>query len=202
MDDGEAAATAFPIYEDAAAFNRFFVDGRKGSLRGRLYGDVERRALKCVQPFALTDEALESAFSGPLLPQDDLRTDHAYVLNALWNIDKHRHLPGIACAVGPVWFEGIVPGYRCVSHVEELTPIQDGVLIGELHGSAGSDRAQVTEHWEIELVLTDDPSPYRMPLVPRLERLHQSLEGWMVPRIFIVADGNPPPIMITSSSRT
>jgi hypothetical protein len=44
--------------------------------------------------------------------------------------------------------------------------------------------------------VTDDPSPYPSLLVERLEWLHQSLTGWVVPRIFIVADGNPPPMMI------
>jgi hypothetical protein len=36
---------------------------------------------------------------------------------------------------------------------------------------------------------------YPSLLVIRLEWL-QSLTGWVVPRIFIVADGNPPPMMI------
>jgi hypothetical protein len=57
MSDTEEAATEFPIRKDKAAFDQFFTAGRKGPLRARLYGDAERRALRCVQPFALTDEA-------------------------------------------------------------------------------------------------------------------------------------------------
>jgi hypothetical protein len=51
----------------------------------------------------------------------------------------------------------------------------------------------------IEIVLADDPSPYKSPLVGRLESLHRSLAKWVVPRVFIVAEGNPPPIMISFS---
>jgi hypothetical protein len=57
MGDEEEAATAFPIRVDQASFDRFFVVGRWGPVRNRLYGDVERKALQCVQPFALADEA-------------------------------------------------------------------------------------------------------------------------------------------------
>jgi hypothetical protein len=32
-------------------------------------------------------------------PRTDLLTDHAYGLNALWNIDKHRRLPGLAWTI-------------------------------------------------------------------------------------------------------
>jgi hypothetical protein len=63
-------------------------------------------------------------------------------------------------------------------------------------GPAGSGRPQAELHYTIDLVLTDDPSTYPSLLVERLEWLHQSLTGWVVPRIFIVADGNPPPMMI------
>jgi hypothetical protein len=57
MGDEEEAATAFPIRVDQATFERFFVAGRWGPVRSRLYGDIERKALQRVQPFALADEA-------------------------------------------------------------------------------------------------------------------------------------------------
>ena len=49
----------------------------------------------------------------------------------------------------------------------------------------------------IDLLLADDPSPYKAALGKRLEQLHQSLSGWVLPRIFVTADGKPPPIMIS-----
>jgi hypothetical protein len=210
MGDEEEAATAFPICKDEAAFEQFFVrgkqfvvDGKKVSIRSRLYGDVERKALRCVQPFALTAEARAVGVERSTDPQEDLLTDHAYALNALWNIDKHRRLPGLAWTLGgPVWWSGDGTAYQWAGHVEELAPLQDGTVLGELHGVPGSGRPQVDLCHDIDLVLSDDPSPYGSPLVPRLERLHQSLAGWVIPRIFIVADGNPPPIMISFSVPT
>jgi hypothetical protein len=200
MDDQEEAATWFPIFRDEAAFKDFFANGRKGKIRSGLYGDVERKALQCVQPFALTDEARALGVERSMDPQDDLLTDHAYALNAVWNIDKHRRLPGLAWAViGPVWWTGDGAAYRWDGHAEELAPLQDGTVLGELHGLPGSGRPQVDPHHEVDLMLTDDPSPYGSPLVARLERLHQLLAGWVIPRIFIVADGNAPPIMISFS---
>jgi hypothetical protein len=200
MDDEEDAATAFPICIDKAAFDRFFTDGRKGRLRDRLYGDTERRALQCVQPFALTDEARALGVEFPTDPKFDLLTDRAYVLNALWNIDKHRRLPGLAWAVdGPFWFAGMedLTSYRWARLVMEHAPLHDGIALCELHTASGSGRPSTDLHQEIELVLTDDPSPYRTSLVAGLEDLHQSLAGWVIPRIFIVADGAPPPIAIS-----
>src|SRR5690242_8372649 len=82
MGDEEEAATAFPIRVDQASFERFFVAGRWGPLRSRLYGDIERKGLQCVQPFALADEARAVGVQPSTDPQDNLLTDHAYALNA------------------------------------------------------------------------------------------------------------------------
>lgn len=105
MGDDEEAATAFPICIDEGAFEQFFtqgkrvvVAGKKVSIRSRLYGDAERKALRCVQPFALTAEARDVGVKRLPGPQDDLLTDHAYALNAVWNIDKpvvFRNLHGL-----------------------------------------------------------------------------------------------------------
>lgn len=203
MDDKQEAATAFPIFINKTAFDQFFTDGWKGALRNKLYGDAERKALQCVQPFALTDEARAFGVELSTDPKVDLLTDNAYVLNTLWNIDKHRRLPGLAWAVdGPFWFTGDGTGSRWVPRVEEHAPLHDGIVLGEFHGPPGAGRPQVDLHQEIELVLTDDPSPYRSPLVARLERIRETLIGWVIPRIFIVADGKPPPLMTSFSEPT
>jgi hypothetical protein len=111
MSDTEEAATAFPICRDKAAFDQFFtaVAGKKGALRAKLYSDAERRALQSVQPFALTDEMRAVGVEPATDPKTDLLTDHAYGLNTLWNIDKHRRLPGLAWAVEGT---GVVLGRR------------------------------------------------------------------------------------------
>lgn len=199
MNDSEEAATEFPICKDKAAFDKFFTTDRKGRLRAKLYGAAERSALQCVQPFALTDEMRAMGVKPGTDPDTDLLTDHAYGLNTLWNIDKHRRLPGLAWAVeGPGWFSGDVTGCWWRQHASELAYLRDGTMLGELHGPSPSGAPPLEPNFTIDLVLTDDPSPYPSPLGGRLERLHQSLVSWVVPRIFIVADGNPPPIVIAS----
>jgi hypothetical protein len=192
MSDAEERVTSFPVCENKAAFEKFF----QHPLRSHLYGDTERRALQCVQPFARADEMREHGVEPSTEPKSDLLTDHAYALNTIWNIDKHRRLPELAWAAeGPVWFEEVT-GCQWRGHVTGVTLLPDGGVLGELHGPAGSGRPQMDPHYTIDLVLTDDPSPYPSLLVQRLEWLHQLLTGWVVPRIFIVADGNPPPMMI------
>ena len=199
MSDTEEGATAFPIRQDKTAFDRFFTAGKRGPLRAKLYGDVERRALQCVQPFALTDEMRALGIEPATDPKTDLLTDHVYGLNTLWNIDKHRRLPGLAWAIdGPAWFSGDATGCRWIQRASELAPLQNDSVLSELHGPPASGRPVLEPEFTIDLVLTDDPSPYPSSLGRGLERLHQSLTGWVVPRIFIVADGNPPPILITS----
>ncbi len=206
MGDKEEAATSFPICIDEATFDQFFAQGKqisaqgkKISIRSGLYGDLERKALRCVQPFALTAEAREVGVERSTDPGIDLLTDNAYVLNAIWNIDKHRRLPKLAWAIDDLvsWSQADA-AYRWVGRVEKLAPLRDSTVLGELHAG----RPQTDANFDVHLVLDDDPSPYPAPLVQLLERLHQSLVGWVVPRIFIVADGNPPPIMITFSAPT
>jgi hypothetical protein len=203
MGDKEEAATAFPIRVDQASFERFFVAGRRGPVRSRLYGDVERKALQCVQPFALADEARAVGVQPSTDPQDDLLTDHAHALNAVWNIDKHRRLPAATWTLGNlVWWSKDGAAHQWIRHVGEFAPLEDGTVLGELHDRSGSGRPEVDPHVEIEIVLADDPSPYKAPLVGRLEGFHRSLAHWVIPRVFIVAEGNPPPILISFSPPT
>lgn len=75
--------------------------------------------------------------------------------------------------------------------------LEDNEVILELRGTKGNGRPDVELTQEIDLLLADDPSPDKASLGNRLEQLHQSLSGWVLPRIFATADGNPPPIMIS-----
>jgi len=75
--------------------------------------------------------------------------------------------------------------------------LQDDQLILELCGIQGNGRPDIKLTQEINLLLEDDPSPYKQALDDRLEQLHQSLSGWVLPRIFATADGNTPPILIS-----
>jgi hypothetical protein len=63
-----------------------------------------------------------------------LLTDHAYALNTLWNIDKHRRLPELAWAIDDLvsWSSPDDVVYRWVGNVGKLAPLRDGTVLGEL----------------------------------------------------------------------
>ncbi len=118
----------------------------------------------------------------------------------MWNIDKHRRLPELAWGRDEFFYwQG--PDQFSIEEWCALVPpcssLKDNQLILELRGTRGSGRPDVKLTQEIDLLLADDPSPYKGALGDRLEQLHQSLSGWVLPRIFATADGNPPPIMIS-----
>ncbi len=81
-------------------------------------------------------------------------------------------------------------------------PLTDDSVLVEVRGAPGSGRPQVSLNLRIDLVLIDDPSPYPSALVPRLEHLHRLFSSWVIPGIFIVADGGAPPIGITFAPPT
>jgi hypothetical protein len=193
-------ATAFPICKDREMFDRFFTTGRLGPVRARIYGETERLALRCVQPFALGEEARSLGVEWSTPADHELLTDGAWALNTVWNIDKHRRLPELAWGRDEFFYwqgadQFSIEAWRVL--VPPSSSLKDNQLILELRGTQGSGRPDVKLIQEINLLLADDPSPYKRALGDRLEQLHQSLSGWVLPRIFATADGNPPPIMIS-----
>jgi hypothetical protein len=126
--------------------------------------------------------------------------DGAWALNTVWNIDKHRRLPALAWGRDKLFYwQGA--DQLSVKQWRVLVPpgsfLEDDQLILELRGTQGNGRPDVQLTQEIDLLLADDPSPYKAAIGKRLEQLHQSLSGWVLPRFFATADGNPPPIMIS-----
>ena len=193
-------ATAFPICKDREMFDRFFTTGRLGPVRARIYGETERLALRCVQPFALGEEARSLGVEWSTPADHELLADGAWALNTVWNIDKHRRLPELAWGRDEFFYwqgadQFSVEAWRVL--VPPSSSLKDNQLILELRGTQGSGRPDVKLTQEINLLLADDPSPYKHALSDRLEQLHQSLSGWVLPRIFTTADGNPPPMMIS-----
>ena len=116
------------------------------------------------------------------------------------DIDKHRRLPELSWGREDLfWWQGA--GQDSVKKWHALVPsgsfLEDNQLILELGAAQGNGRPDAKLMQEINLLLVDDPSPYKRALGERLEQLHQSLGSWVLPRIFVTADGNPPPIMIS-----
>jgi hypothetical protein len=193
-------ATAFPICKDREAFDGFFIEGRWGPVRAEIFGETERLALQCVQPFALGEEARSAGVEWSTPADQELLTDGAWALNTVWNIDKHRRLPELSWGRDDLsWWQGA--GQDSVKKWRALVPsgsfLEDNQLILELGAAQGNGRPDVKLMQEINLLLVDDPSPYKRALGERLEQLHQSLSSWVLPRIFVTAEGNPPPIMIS-----
>src|SRR3984885_10155341 len=193
-------ATAFPICKDREAFDAFFTAGRWGAVRAEIFGETERLALQCVQPFALGEEARSAGVEWSTPADQELLTDGAWALNTVWNIDKHRRLPELGWGRdGLFWWQGT--GQDSVKKWRALVPsgrfLEDNQLILELGAAQGNGRPDVNLMQDIKLLLVDDPFPYKHALGERLEQLHQSLGDWVLPRIFVTADGNPPPIMIS-----
>ncbi len=193
-------ATAFPICKDREAFDGSFTEGRWGPVRGEIFGETERLALQCVQPFALGEEARSAGVEWSTPADQELLTDGAWALNTVWNIDKHRRLPELSWGREDLfWWQGA--GQDSVKKWRALVPsgsfLEDNQLILELGAAQGNGRPDVKLMQEINLLLVDDPSPYKRAIGERLEQLYQSLSSWVLPRIFVTADGNPPPIMIS-----
>ena len=193
-------ATAFPICKDGETFDRFFTAGRLGQVRAEIYGETGRLALRCVQPFALGEEARSLGVEWSTPADHELLTDGTWALNTVWNIDKHRRLPDLAWGRDKFFYWQGADQFS-VEQWRVLVPpgsfLEDNQLILELRGTQGNGRPDVKLTQEIDLLLADDPSTYKAALGNRLEQLHQSLSGWVLPRIFATADGSPPPIMIS-----
>jgi hypothetical protein len=194
MSEEQEEASQFPISPDATKFEAFF----NHRVRRDMYGDVERAAFRCVQPFAFHEEALAHGVDMQTLPEYELLLDELHRLRTLSNLDKHRRLPLLAWYVDFLYWDD--PSYSWRYAEPRTTELEDQSLIGCLTGSGGGP-ATAEATFDLRLSLTDDPAfrpefIVRSDLVSVLERWHSYLSNWVLPRIFIVADGNPPPIII------
>jgi hypothetical protein len=190
LTDAQERVTQFPICQDAAKFEAFFTE--RG--RAQLYGPQQQLALRCVQPFALTEEAARHGVIRTSTPEEDRDSDAIYRLHQISNIDKHRRLPLLA------WFPDIVywagsegQSYRWQPVAREF---RDGTVLGYLSDPTGEAPPATTVFTEMKLALADD-LVRSWDVGECLTAWHRGLTQWTLPRIFIVASGNTPPIMIT-----
>jgi hypothetical protein len=140
--------------------------------------------LRCVQPFALQEEAAGYG----LTVGHDLTDDGAVALNALWNLDKHRRLPRLCWGiVFPVWWSHPDPSvqYLWTSSLDEGESLSDGMAIGKFRSLQDRGRSTTDPTIEFEIHL-DDCRPYGPSSLTRtLHWLHRSICGWAIPRMFI-----------------
>lgn len=131
-------ATAFPICKDQEMFDRFFTTGRLGPVRATIYGETERLALRCVQPFVLGEEARSLGVEWSTPADQELLTDGAWALNTVWNIDKHRRLPELAWGRDEFFYwqgadQFSIEAWRVL--VPPSSSLKDNQLILELRGT-------------------------------------------------------------------
>jgi hypothetical protein len=195
LTSDQELATYFPICEDEAAFQKFQQSKNRRIKIADLYGSNEIAGLLSVQPFSIAAEAEAVGVEWSSTRQDDLNMDAGYRLDVLWNIDKHRRLPGL------VWF---YQGMACFGEpgaCRQVTPNRsvavDGQILARHHFHSAEDVHPIGHAWNVDLTLADDPCKFPGRLISMLEGWHQYLGGWVLPRMFHTAQtGGPPPIMI------
>jgi hypothetical protein len=192
MTEGQRSATMFPLREDLTGFEKFLARPDQRDL----YGEHERNALRCVQPFALREEAAEHGVSFVTSPQEEYRINALVRLSQLNNRDKHRYLPLLAWFVDFVFFTDMVP--ECRLNVRMHSLLQDGDLVGHVGFDPADADPSTKLKTDLRLGFADDPG-YASDFMSALTSWHDYLTQWILPRIFIVAEGNRPPIAISVS---
>jgi hypothetical protein len=190
LTEKQQLAAEFPIRATRPEFDGFF---RERKVRQDMYGPRERDAIRCVQPFSLAEEAAEYGVEWATTPAEEYKINELARLNKLSNIDKHRRLTLVAWYVDLVYWTGPrSASWRPARYPE--AGLEDCSLLGhQVCEDEGNSNSRPT--FDMRLTITDDPG-YREDLASTLERWQTYLEGWVLPRIFAVAEGAKAPIMI------
>lgn len=187
MTTKQQAAAQFPICETGEEFDEFFVNHK---YRRDMYGEQEKNALRCAQPFALREEAATLGVDFQTDPHVEFVSDELHRLHTLSIIDKHRRLPLLAWYLSINYWDNPKYAWRFAQH--PYAEFKDRALIGYLTSSGeGPPEADVT--FDFRLFLADDPG-FRQDLMSVLTRWHDYITDWVIPRVFVVAEGHPPPI--------
>lgn len=117
----------------------------------------------------------------------------AFVLNKLWNVDKHRRLPALAWVISLLSWTGNSEKGLTTAHLNQ--PLFDGQVLARDEGTRSNNQDR-TVYFQFDLELLDSPAQGSRPLVSTLRDLYRSLGCWVIPRMLHAADGNEPPFMI------
>jgi hypothetical protein len=193
MTERQEKAVEFPIYETGRDLDEFFE--RKN--QRDLYGDQDKLAIRCAQPFAMREEADAVGVEFQTETHVEFAIDELHRLHTLSVIDKHRRLPLLTWYLEiNTWFG---TGYKW-EYAQQDAAFEDKAIIGYLEGPGPGEPATEAT-FRFKLALADDPASSVGPgfhddFTSVLSRWHGYLRDWVVPRIFIVAEGSPPPIVI------
>jgi hypothetical protein len=197
LTEDEESLTEFPIKKTGQAFDRWLKDKKRLAQREQLFGSQEAKAMRCVQPFSLSEEVgLTDGGEDDQQAEMDLLTDESYALNTVWNIDIHRRLPRLSWHREPTHWsdQNAVWNSQPYRRQDHLT---DGQILGTFRRKEGPGRPEEDPVIRFVVHLADDPYHRAAGLVRSLERFHQNITGWVLPRMFAVADGHEPPMLIS-----
>lgn len=194
LTEKQQLAAEFPIRATRAEFEDFF---RERKVRQDMYGPRERDALRCVQPFAIAEEAAEYGVEWATSSAEEYKLNELARLSKLSNIDKHRRPTLVAWYVDLVYWTGSAPtSWHPAPNPE--AGLEDGSVLGHQVCEGNGDSAS-RPTFDMRLTITDDPG-YRQDLAGALKRWQNYLENWVLPRIFAVAEGGKAPIVIARRS--
>jgi hypothetical protein len=185
--------TRLPICRDEAAFDGFLNQRYKGVRPRDLYGDLQLKALRSVQPFTFATEAAAHGVEVTSDAEADMMADPAYRLDVLWNVDKHRRLVRLDWFFDLSWWTGSGTGPDF--HLPKGARLRDGTVLATFPGPpVGPEPSELG--WEVGLSFSDDPFP--ADVVGLLRSWHNSVGGWIIPRAFATVErGGEPPLMIS-----
>lgn len=197
LTEHQEKATEFPICKDPTEFEKWLNGGYGGVKRSSLYGDRERAALRCVQPFAIDENARALGVDVNDDADSRLRNDALYRLHKVSVIDKHRRLP-LVTLMPENFVMWNAPPEGETYHWEPVgsAPYLDGAAVGTFTNVGGLTRPVHDVSQELLLTLADDPGS-RRDLAETLEGWLRTLHRWVLPCIMLVAEGAEPPIMLT-----
>lgn len=188
LTEKQEQATEFPLCKDQQDFDKWC------EARGRadLYGDAERNALRCVQPFAIDDEARVLGIDVPIDPATTLRTDGLYRLHRISVIDKHRRLPIVSLVPDLTYWPGPENGDTYQWQPLRATAYEDGTDLGVFTNATGTTPPLVGAVIDMRLNFSDDPG-YGQSITVSLDGWLRTISGWVLPRMMVTAEGDKPP---------
>jgi hypothetical protein len=198
LDPEQEKATEFPITKGPEEFEAFFWERKR---RPELYGDHERAALRCVQPFAISEEARALGVDVQESAEHSFIQNELARLHYLSIVHKHRRLPVLSWFSRLVYWSEPPVGATYVWRPGVTTGVsfEDGTVLGYLRDPNGDAPPESEVFHELDLTITDDPARFGQDLVSTLDAWHRYLSGWVLPRMMHVADGGAPPIYIGSA---
>ena len=124
-----------------------------------------------------------------------MHRDHINRLNVISRIDKHRRLPLVKWHPDLTYWAQPSGGGDLQWAQAWKSHYEDGDILGYLRLEGSDKPPEVEVVHQMHLVLVDDPA-YRANLVGVLREWEQYIGGWILPRIFAVANGAEPPLIV------